>query len=96
MINRRRFIQGISTAILLVNGKSLLATDLSAFEKRKPILRFAIGSDIHFGQAKTPFQEYLDTAVGHMNTMHQSNAFDFGVINGDIVHDDKSWLFCCF
>lgn len=92
MINRRRFIQGISTAVLLINGKSLLATDLSAFEKRKPILRFAIASDAHFGQAKTPFQEYLDTAVGHMNSMHQSNAFDFGVINGDIVHDDISFF----
>jgi hypothetical protein len=44
MINRRRFIQGISTAVLLINGKSLLATDLSAFEKRKPILRFAIAA----------------------------------------------------
>lgn len=92
MINRRRFIQGISTAVLLINGKSLLATDLSAFEKRKPILRFAIASDVHFGQAKTPFQEYLDTAVGHMNSMHRSNAFDFGVINGDIVHDDISYF----
>lgn len=88
MINRRRFIQSVSTAILLVNGKTLLASDLSGFEKRKPILRFAIASDVHFGQAQTPFQEYLDTAVGHMNNMHRSNAFDFGVINGDIVHDD--------
>ena len=57
MINRRRFIQSISTAILLVNGKSLIASDLSGFEKRKPILRFAIASDAHFGQPQTPFQE---------------------------------------
>lgn len=89
-MNRRRFIQNMSTALLLVNGKTLLASDLGSFGKKKPILRFAIASDAHFGQAQTPFQEYLDTAVGHMNRIHQEKAFDFGVINGDIVHDDIS------
>jgi 3',5'-cyclic AMP phosphodiesterase CpdA len=89
-MNRRRFIQNMSAAVLLVNGKTLIASELGSFAKKKPVLRFAIASDAHFGQAQTPFQEYLDTAVSHMNKMHMQKAFDFGVINGDIVHDDIS------
>lgn len=91
-MNRRHFIQNMSTALLLVNGTTLLAADLSSFAKKKPVLRFAIASDVHFGQAQTPFQEYLNSAVVHMNNMHSEKAFDFGVINGDIVHDDIQYF----
>ena len=54
-MNRRKFLQGISTAIVVLNSKSVFATDLSFFENKKPILRFAIASDLHFGQPKTAY-----------------------------------------
>lgn len=89
-MNRRRFIQNISTALLVFNGKTLLASDLSSFAKKKIALRFAVASDMHFGQPETPFQQYLDTAVEQMNAVHNQLSFDFGVFNGDLVHDDIS------
>ena len=91
-MNRRHFIQNISTALLLVNGKTLLASDLSEFGKKKLSLRFVVASDGHFGQPKTNYQEFFNTAVSHINAVHKQKAFDFGVMNGDIIHDDISFL----
>lgn len=91
-MKRRHFIQNISTALLLVNGKTLLASDLSEFGKKKLALRFVVASDGHFGQPKTNYQEFFNTAVSHINAVHKQKAFDFGVMNGDIIHDDISFL----
>ena len=88
-MDRRRFIKDISaTALLLINGQTLLAAEEISFKKHRTLLRFAVGSDTHFGQPNTPFQEFMDAGVGHINEMHAKKPFDFGVINGDIVHDD--------
>lgn len=90
-MHRRRFIRDLSTgALVLLNGKTLTAMGTGWAEGKKPILRFAVASDSHFGQSNTPFSEYLETAVAHMNDRHAQSPFDFAVVNGDIVHDDRS------
>lgn len=91
-MNRRKFLQGISTAVIVLNSKSVFATDLSSFETKKPVLRFAIASDIHFGQPKTAYQEMLDTALAHIKSIHAQDPFEFCVFNGDLVHDDISHI----
>ena len=91
-MNRRKFLKGISTAVIVLNSKSVFATDLSAFENKKPVLRFAIASDIHFGQPKTAYQEMLDTALSHIKSVHSQDPFEFCVFNGDLVHDDISYI----
>lgn len=88
MLHRRQFIKKLSTAVLLLNGQTLLASQATGLKAKNRILRFAVASDTHFGQSQTPYQEYLDTAVGHMSEMHKMNPFDFCVLNGDLVHDD--------
>ncbi len=91
-MNRRRFIKNLSVGFLLINGKTILTSDLSLFEKKKLSLRFVVLSDGHFGQPKTNYQEFFDIAIGHVNNQHISKPFDFGVMNGDIIHDNVEFL----
>jgi Icc protein len=91
-MNRRKFLQGISTAVVVFNTKSVFATDLSIFENKKPVLRFAVASDFHYAQPKTAYQEMLDTALTHIRAAHAADPFEFCVFNGDLVHDDISHI----
>lgn len=92
-MDRRRFIRDASLmAFFLHQGQTILAADAPSLKGKKRLLRFAIASDTHFGQPKTPYQEMLDTGIRHINAMHAKDPFDFGVINGDIVHDDISFF----
>lgn len=92
-MQRRRFLRDISaSAVLLLHGKTLLASQEPGWKSKKPILRFAVASDIHFGQPKTEFREMLATGVRQINAIHAEKKLDFCVINGDIVHDDISFL----
>jgi hypothetical protein len=92
-MHRRRFIKDLSAgALLLFNGTTLTASGNTWLGGKRPILRFAVASDCHFGQKNTPYSEYLDAAVGHMNERHNKTPFDFAVINGHIVHDDRNFF----
>ena len=92
-MDRRRFIKGLSTgALLLYNGKTLTAMGTEWPDGEKPILRFAVASDSHFGQPNTPYSEYLESAVAHLNGRHAEAPFDFAIVNGDIVHDDRNFF----
>jgi 3',5'-cyclic AMP phosphodiesterase CpdA len=91
-MDRRRFITSLSSAIVLLNGQSLLASDYKLDNKKKMKMRFVIGSDSHYGQKNTPYQQYLETAVGQIVAQHKVAPFDFAVINGDIVHDDIGYF----
>ncbi len=92
ILNRRKFIKNISTAVLLLNGKTLFASETEEWLKKKPLLRIAIASDIHYGQPKTDFEGMTDAVLNQFRSMHSQSKFNFGVINGDIVHDDISYF----
>jgi len=92
--SRRRFIQQISLAsALLLTGR---ITDLSAEEvyelKARVKLRFAVASDFHYGQPKTNYDEMTQTVINQINMFNKSNRINFCVINGDIIHNEKSFL----
>ena len=91
---RRKFIQQISLAsALLLSGK---ITNLSAAEvyglKAKVKLRFALASDFHYGQPDTPFDETTEKVINQINLFNKSSRLDFCVLNGDIIHNEKSFL----
>jgi len=91
-MNRLKFIRNAAAlAILLANGKWLYANDikLEEWKKRKVKLRFVVASDGHYGQPNTPYEIYFDTLVKRINEEHNNNPFNFCMINGDIIHDDK-------
>ncbi|NDE09540.1 MAG: metallophosphoesterase [Chitinophagia bacterium] len=82
-----------SVAIVLAGGEILHATDLnwSEWEKSKKVkLRFVVASDGHYGQKGTEYEKYFETLVTRINEEHSANPFAFCMINGDIIHDDKT------
>lgn len=92
--SRRSFIRNISFATaLLLSGK---ISNLSAEEvyrlRKKVSLRFVVASDAHYGQPKTLFDELIQKMTDQVNAFHQANTLDFCVINGDIIHNEKSLL----
>lgn len=92
--SRRKFIRDISFAsVLLFTGK---ITDLSAEEvydlRGKVKLRFAVASDSHYGQANTAFDAMIEKVIDQINVFHKTNPIDFCVMNGDIIHNEKSFL----
>lgn len=91
-MNRRQFVKYASTvAIVLANGKILHAAgSLGEWKKGKARLRFVIASDGHYGQKDTDYQRYFETVVTRINEEHAKDPFAFCMINGDIIHDDKS------
>lgn len=94
-MNRRDFIRISSPVIaLLANGQIVRATEgiFEDWRKKKLVLRFAIASDGHYGQPNTPYQAYCAGLVDKMNAMHSKTPFQFAVINGDIIHDDKKFF----
>lgn len=92
--SRRKFIHQISLAsALLLSGK---ITDLSAEDvyglKGKVKMRFALASDFHYGQPDTPFDETTEKVIKQINLFNKSNRLDFCVLNGDLIHNEKSFL----
>src|SRR5882672_4119206 len=92
-MKRKVFLQiGIPAFLLLANGRIIKANDflLSEERKRKVKIRFVVASDGHYGQPGTDYENFFTTIVSRINEEHAKNKFSFCVINGDIIHDDKS------
>ena len=91
-MRRRQFLKQASSAFLiLANGDILsLAGGKNGKYSAKTVLRFAVASDGHYGQKDTAYKTYFTDIVEQINQNHRQEAFDFCVINGDIIHDDKS------
>ena len=92
-MNRRDFIKYTTPVIiLLANGKIVQASETDPYEwnKRKIKLRFAVASDGHYGEPRTDYENYFPTMVNRVNEEHAANPFAFCMVNGDIVHNDKT------
>ncbi len=92
--SRRKFLKGftLTSAYLLAGGfQSLSANDIFS-RKGKVILRFAIGSDSHYGQPNTEYTKFLSEFVLNINNFHKRFRLDACVVNGDIIHDQKEFL----
>ncbi|MEP7258873.1 MAG: metallophosphoesterase, partial [Flavitalea sp.] len=105
-MKRKDFIRLAGPAIiLLANGRIAKATQYWESESRrwKILFRFAVASDGHYGEPGTftlsngrtgapgtDYQNYFAALVSAINEDHDRDPFTFMVVNGDIVHDDKS------
>ncbi|MEO8475231.1 MAG: metallophosphoesterase, partial [Chryseolinea sp.] len=93
-ISRRQFIKGISAASLVTLGGKILpvsAADVLILQERSA-LRFVVASDGHFGQKDTEYVAMHHKMLKEINNFHKNHPLDFCVINGDLIHDDKSFL----
>ncbi|MHC5057944.1 MAG: twin-arginine translocation signal domain-containing protein, partial [Planctomycetota bacterium] len=57
----------------------------------KPLLRFAVASDIHYGQKKTPFAETTERLVSWMNDERKRKGLDAVFLNGDLFLPEHTW-----
>lgn len=91
---RRSFIRNISFATaFLLSGKLRSLSAAEVYDLRKKVaLRFVVASDAHYGQPKTEYDVMLQKIIQQVNMYHQSSSLDFCVINGDIIHNNKTFL----
>jgi hypothetical protein len=92
--SRRKFIKNISFAsAFLLTGKwtTLTAAEVMSY-RDKVKLRFAVASDAHYGQPGTPYEQMMDTITQQINLFHQQSPLDFCVMNGDLIHNEKSFM----
>jgi predicted MPP superfamily phosphohydrolase len=91
---RRDFLKQSSAALLfLSSGKIVKLTGTyEDWLKSKTILRFVVASDGHYGQKDTEYEKFYSNLTENINRLHDEKAFDFCVINGDVIHDDKKWF----
>jgi len=92
--SRRHFIKNISFAsAFLLTGKvlPLSANDVIGL-RTKVKLRFVVASDVHYGQPNTLFEQMTETIINQINLFHQQSPVDFCVVNGDLIHNEKSFL----
>ena len=90
--SRRSFLAkaGLVTSASCLPARWVEAKDLPADRKIK--LRFAIASDLHYGQSNTPYDELAEAMVGWINKEKKEKGLDLFFINGDITHDKAELL----
>jgi 3',5'-cyclic-AMP phosphodiesterase len=95
-LSRRRFLRiGLNGAFVITAGNVLRPLDENFFNdvsRGNQLCRFAIASDGHFGQPDTEFETQHDEMVQWINSEKTNQGLDFTVINGDLFHDDVSFL----
>ncbi|TWJ01583.1 3',5'-cyclic AMP phosphodiesterase CpdA [Mucilaginibacter frigoritolerans] len=98
MSTRRNFIgtaaAGIA-AVSLLPAVNTFASEDKAYKRQfaaKPKLRFALASDIHYGQQGTDYAAYTSSMVRWLNDDHAKNHLDLVIINGDLVHNRPDLL----
>src|ERR1700704_807397 len=91
-MHRRNFIKQASSALLILSNGSILSLTggYDEIAGKNAVLRFAVASDGHYGQKDTDYGRFFSEIIENINHSHQMKAFDFCVINGDIIHDDKA------
>jgi 3',5'-cyclic AMP phosphodiesterase CpdA len=98
MSTRRDFIGTALTgvaALSLLPAVSTFADESNHYSRvtdNKLKLRFALASDIHYGQPETDFALNTGNMVKWLNEDHQKNKLDFVIVNGDLVHNRPDLL----
>jgi 3',5'-cyclic AMP phosphodiesterase CpdA len=98
MSTRRKFIRtGIAgiAGISLMPAINTFANDTNNYERQitaRPKLRFAVASDLHYGEPGTDFTLHAGNMVKWLNADHAKNHLDFIIINGDLVFNNSGLL----
>ncbi len=94
-MNRKDFFRvSLPSVLLLGKGKFSKAESRFALSlpQTEPLLRFVVASDGHYGYQGSPYEAYYAAFTSEVNKLHAIKPFDFCMINGDIIHDDKKYL----
>ena len=95
-LSRRKFLAlGCKTIWVIGAGHSLQSFAAKGFIEPHPkdiALRFAVISDGHYGQPETDYAALHEQMKQWLNREHQENGLDFSFMNGDLFHNDRSFL----
>jgi Icc-related predicted phosphoesterase len=98
MASRREFIGSALTgvaALSLLPAVNTFANENNYYSRgsnAQPKLRFALASDIHYGQPETDFVKNTGNMIKWLNADHAKNHLDFVIVNGDLVHNRPDLL----
>lgn len=89
---RRHFLKTTAAAAIAgtVPARWVSAADLKPGSK--PIRRFAVASDLHYGQQETQFDEMTGDMVKWINLEKQNHGLDALFLNGDLTNDSAPML----
>jgi len=94
--DRRRFLKlALTGAVCIGAGNTIKTFANGAFilpAKDKIKLRIVIASDGHFGQPETKYEADHAEMVSWINAEHAARGADFAFINGDLFHNDISFI----
>lgn len=90
--SRRHFIKtsSILAAASVLPARWVRGDALPADRKLK--LRFAVASDLHYGQKQTPYAQMADDLVDWINLEKQGKGLDMLFLNGDLTNDSTQAL----
>ncbi len=92
MMNRRLFLKGVSAAVVIsACGKIVKAVTPRHFDS-KTVFRFAVGSDLHYGEPKTNYDQYFLDLQTAFSQYHRQYPCEFFTFNGDVFHNDPALL----
>ena len=98
MSNRRKFLSNSLTGLAGITLLPTISVFRDGVESRpvnpagKPKFRFALASDLHYGQEGTDFTANASNIVKWLNEEHAKNHLDMVIINGDLVHNRPDLL----
>lgn len=95
-ITRRGFV-GLTLKSIMVIGAGNVAKSFAASAFKLPVaddilLRFALVSDGHYGQADTEYDLHHDNTIGWLNKEKNGRGLAFTILNGDTFHNDPIQL----
>jgi predicted phosphodiesterase len=95
-ISRRKFLKlSLNSAFIITTGNVLMPSGKNFFDdnsRGKLLCRFAMASDGHYGQPDTQYEMLHDQMIQWINAEKNDHGVDFTVINGDLFHNDVSFL----
>ncbi len=95
-VSRRKFLKLTLNGAVFISASNVLQPFTNDFFDRYPahkiLTRFAIASDGHYGQPATQFESLHDQMVQWINAEKEKRGIDFTLINGDLFHNDASFL----
>jgi len=95
-LTRRGFV-GLTLKSIMVIGAGNAAKSFAAATFKLPVvddvlLRFALVSDGHYGQADTDYDLHHDNTIGWLNKEKSGRGLAFTILNGDTFHNDAAQL----
>ncbi|MFI5151998.1 MAG: metallophosphoesterase family protein [Chitinophagales bacterium] len=95
-ISRKYFLQQTLRGIFVIGfGNSIQAfkpADFQFPDADEIKWRFAVASDGHYGQPSTDYEIYHDNMTSWLNEEKKQRGLEFSIINGDLFHDNASYL----